>query len=394
MSVPQITIPAPTPRPISLEPGLGQPPLHFESVEDFGKWLEIERNHWSWIRNEPGSPPNQGLSNLYNQSNKYWAQLEAATQRAANDAADSSYVQLQEMLTGWAAKGIKLVSKDPRSLYIDRIREEDATLAGHILVAFVSPNSVDQSGNGVQGAVLAAMYHANPGPSRVDAILDSLKVADATWSSFHSQAIAANNHLLADQRGQLGKLSDSLKNYVDQLNSEVESGKKTLEAIAKTYDEKLSLQAPVQLWRDRESWHRRRYVGYTIVFLMALVATVWIIWLEFNTWLKPFLDKPATDSPPLWPIVAVLASAAFFFWPLRIIARMLLSNAHLSLDAAERAAMAETYLSLLRSDQGLPDGDRKLILEALFRGSATGIVKEDHAPPSTIDVLSQLISGR
>jgi hypothetical protein len=70
-----------------------------------------------------------------------------------------------------------------------------------------------------------------------------------------------------------------------------------------------------------------------------------------------------------------------------------MSHLHLRSDAKERITMAKTYLSLVRSKEGLSETDRKLILETLFRPSSTGLIHDDAAPASAIYLLSRLMSG-
>jgi hypothetical protein len=72
-----------------------------------------------------------------------------------------------------------------------------------------------------------------------------------------------------------------------------------------------------------------------------------------------------------------------------------MSNVHLRTDAEERVTMANTYLSFLRNEaDALNEDSRRLILDALFRSSATGIVKDDGMPPTAIDAIARLFSGR
>ena len=51
--------------------------------------------------------------------------------------------------------------------------------------------------------------------------------------------------------------------------------------------------------------------------------------------------------------------------------------------------MTETYLSLMESDK-LQDQDRQIILHALFRHSADGIVKDDGVPPGLAEMLTRI----
>ncbi|MCP4539940.1 MAG: hypothetical protein GY832_22600 [Chloroflexi bacterium] len=83
----------------------------------------------------------------------------------------------------------------------------------------------------------------------------------------------------------------------------------------------------------------------------------------------------------IWKLGLVAIIATIGVWAIRVLVRLLMSNIHLHDDAAERRTMLLTYLALLREGE-LPEGDvRQLILQALFRPSSTGIVKDDAAPP-------------
>ena len=51
--------------------------------------------------------------------------------------------------------------------------------------------------------------------------------------------------------------------------------------------------------------------------------------------------------------------------------------------------MVQTYLSLLEGGSIPADGDRKLILEALFRPTADGMVKDEALPHVVLDLLTK-----
>ncbi len=51
--------------------------------------------------------------------------------------------------------------------------------------------------------------------------------------------------------------------------------------------------------------------------------------------------------------------------------------------------MTETYLALLRSSQAFTQEERSIILNQLFRHAATGVVKDDSAPPHPIEILTR-----
>ena len=98
---------------------------------------------------------------------------------------------------------------------------------------------------------------------------------------------------------------------------------------------------------------------------------------------------PADKQPDAWRIAMVVLVGVFALWGARLIVRMFLSHLHLLTDAAERVVMVKTYLSLLEGDQLADKEDRQLILNALFRPAADGIVKDEGIPPSMLEFLTR-----
>jgi hypothetical protein len=88
----------------------------------------------------------------------------------------------------------------------------------------------------------------------------------------------------------------------------------------------------------------------------------------------------------------LLLPAVIGVWAIRVLVRLLLSNLHLEAEAVERRTMLLTYLALLRRGQGPSEQQRELILQTLFRPSATGIVKDDALPPIVAKWLNIITS--
>ena len=51
--------------------------------------------------------------------------------------------------------------------------------------------------------------------------------------------------------------------------------------------------------------------------------------------------------------------------------------------------MLQTYLSIIREGSVFAPEDKKLILERLFHPATDGLVKDDAAPPSPLEILSR-----
>lgn len=386
-----------------------QEPIPFSTLVEFQEWWKREEEFWSWLIHMEVPSDHRHVNQLRTRFNEINSNIQAGLQRIESIAGDDSdshtkhVSHIQTWLSKWQAVGVCLTSADERAQYVSSLTENDPLLAVHTLIAFVAPQGIANISEGIRGSVCAALFLRGEPPSS-ESQLSALKSVRNTWSSFHSEAIAQKDHLLEELHQLKTEAESQISSDSNSLENILTNAKANLESLTRTYDEDLALKAPVTYWKEKENWHRKRFLCYGIAFFVGLAITASALWWEFETLLRPALEIPVTlelqqaEGPPgempLWPIVVIVASAAFLFWPLRIVVRMMLSNAHLSIDAAERVVMAQTYLSLLRDDEGMKEGDRRLILDALFRPTSTGIVKDDHAPPSTIDAFSRFFSGR
>lgn len=78
-------------------------------------------------------------------------------------------------------------------------------------------------------------------------------------------------------------------------------------------------------------------------------------------------------------IAMILVGATVWLWYLRLQMRVFLSERHLSLDASERMAFAETYLSLLKGGEVSREHET-VVLSSLMRPTQDGIIKDEGGP--------------
>ena len=103
---------------------------------------------------------------------------------------------------------------------------------------------------------------------------------------------------------------------------------------------------------------------------------------RYKNYLKEINSKDGTLKDPEF-ITLMSNYAVYFFlisiliWISRIILKIALSNLHLSEEAREKKTMILTYLALIKEGAGLEEKDRKLILEAIFRPSTNGLIKDE-----------------
>ena len=174
---------------------------------------------------------------------------------------------------------------------------------------------------------------------------------------------------------------DTQKNVADHLKKHTED----LEELKKTYDQYMALKAPVEYWKNKRQKHRDNAsllkkwsigTGATGAILFTLSALYFL----------------STEPVSYFKVAIFLFLGTLFFWAMRVLVKLMLSNVHLEGDAHEREVMCQTYLALLRDKTGLEENDKKLILTTLFRPSSSGIMGEDGIPPGFYDVMTKIAS--
>lgn len=159
----------------------------------------------------------------------------------------------------------------------------------------------------------------------------------------------------------------------------------SIKDVERSYIEAMRLQAPARYWRNKAKIHKaaeknarealwKFFPSALSALALAFAATSYVL-------LRP---NDGHDAAVYVVISAGLATfAGVIFWIGRILTRLYLSEHHLRKDAEEREVMTTTYLALTK-DQAADEKDRHIILAALFRNSSDGIVKDDGAADGSL----------
>lgn len=176
----------------------------------------------------------------------------------------------------------------------------------------------------------------------------------------------------------------------------------SIKAVETAYREQMGLKAPVEYWQSKAEAHRtsERWarVWVLLFFPLALVGMA----IAFNNTAVSLINAAqaaqADGAAPFPSAVFIVASAGLascaglVFWVGRLLTKLYLSQHHLRQDAEERATMTQTYLALIENDAASTD-DRQVILNALFRNTPDGIVKEDGGlDPSIAAALGKFLA--
>ncbi len=259
-----------------------------------------------------------------------------------------------------------------------------------------------ESPEGMEGPFLAFAFR-NGLIDRTDGELASLQELHTEWNNLLEDARNIQR-AAKSQQDDLGRLaadqSTAQREAFDQLRQRAENdlallakrseeqmkhSDEELRKIERTYDERLALQSSVRYWKTKATGHAN--TAQRLAWACGIVGVGVTIMLGVETYLIIGPLQKIIDLQ-VWKGAVLLLTAALGIWAVRILVRLLLSNLHLKSEAVERRTMLLTYLALLRDDDGPSKDQRELILQILFRPSATGIIKDEALPPGIAQWLN------
>lgn len=383
---------------------IGDDAFSFDDVQQLRRWLENERDRWQWMH---GKGPTQ---NAWNTSYETFMQLMQDVSNNAN-AGNPLHISINN-IEARLRHGPLVYSNSDEGRRILAIRESEGDDAGAAAYSFYR-QFISFSEVRSVAALRGVMAFAYPAVAPVDQVLKDLKTEraqlrrtvtevrdrfDVLEHGLRDRAVA----LLASKRSlsndairaiiAQGRLADEQRAAKwSEVAVRIDEAILQLHTTEVAYAEKLGLEAPVTYWKRKSRLHKAKEAQHLrmlrFYFGGAAVAILFVFY-QAATKLHGLIMVP---TPVLVVVGAGLAFfAALVLWVARILTRLYLSEHHLRTDADERATMANAYLALIHKGS-LEPTDRAIILQALFRPSADGVVKDDGPPDlNAIVALSKI----
>lgn len=378
------------------------------TIDEAVAWIQQEQSFWKWLTSRSYGNHDQRLRHAIGQLNEAMNHGQRARQYK-----DSHQQQFAAEVAGLRSRLEEafVQRKLPHSSTtlakrIEAYRQEtDDQSASFFAAVFVPPDK----GHHFQPQELSAWR------GLVEALIDRFQLASAPQKGRKQAAEQSFEQLRTKAESLLGEktaaydalhreyaaLAESVRGTADSqvqafdtaqekrkgdFETLVSEHKQAMENLRKTFREEIALRAPADYWETKRKSHlRMSWVTGVLSFVAIGGAGAGLVWLIHDLVSK----TPSGTQPDAWRIAMAVLVGVFALWGARLIVRMFLSHLHLLTDAAERVVMVKTYLSLLEGDRLASKEDRQLILNALFRPAADGIVKDDGIPPSMLEVLTR-----
>lgn len=376
--------------------------LVFGSFEELRQWNTSERSKWIWV-NEAGRPMTDWLVSSRDEFYNHIDQLAQQWQRVTQSPQEIINVhgRIRQIFQQFLKENPRLmVSTSPAASFIFSLREKRgdkiaagayATVLGSqintggqiradffegIVEAFLFKREVDWTGKANQHVINRLKAHYESEIHKQDERFRQLEEKNASLNNLFEAALKEKADLLQKlHQDQAADYAALTKKHVDNLT-----------AIEKTYDQKLALHKTVVYWKVKEQHHKKlaKYCGVTTVVAMLVLG------VGMGLAIYAVLTRlSANENPKHWQLGILIIGLFFSIWIVRLLVRMFLSNLHLSEDAAERRTMILTYLSMSREGSQFEAKDKNLILQHLFRSASDGLVKDDAAPPTPLEMLTR-----
>ena len=180
-----------------------------------------------------------------------------------------------------------------------------------------------------------------------------------------------------------------LKEFSSSINIWQEEKEARLNDLEETYKNKLSLEAPEELWYNRSKEYREKAKYWTWVLIGSALALV-----GFLTGLVMVIHDYSLDTIQEIPFISksfiLVSIISFFVYIIRVLIKIVMSNHHLATEYEQKAALTRFYQALTLAGTDIAQEERIIIIHSLFSKSDTGLVKTDSS--NDVDAILSVLS--
>jgi len=378
------------------------------SVSELQLWIQRERQFWSWVTTKSRGGHEQSVREAIQR-------LEHATSSANDAERQQSTNQAQSRVHAQSAANLiqevfnlrKLPhSSSTNAKRVEQfLKEHGDTAASYFLSVIlpppqgysIQPQEIEGYFGLFEGIVERFELFQRPSDKKIRAsaaAIEELRLRIERELSEKGKALESLHRSFESITREVRELTDSQKKSFSSANEKREkefegqslAHVSQMDLLRKTFKEEMALRAPAEYWTSKRNGHWVLAAITGVVTFLGIGLCSWFLALE----VKELIGRtPLGSSPETWRIVLLVLLSVFSVWAIRLVVRIFLSQIHLATDAGERIVMVKTYLALLEGDKLATKEDRQLILQALFRTAADGIVKDEGVPPSFLELLTR-----
>jgi len=408
-------------------------------------WLQTLRAQWSWLGQPPANFADSWsvLDSTFSNVTSHLQNAQTYSQQNDIPSFQGNLNAAKTQLQPFISTHTWLLPNNSRRAFIESLRESGRGAEAAVIVGHWLQRHLNAPVNTIVSAILQLEFHERGIKDRVKTESTALKKLAGDLQSEltnYQTSHRSQKQAFADLQLQFADVSESNKDVFataqttrsDEWKSLIEKTQAELDKLKSTYDEFMTLAAPVEYWSAK----RKKHMWMAIISFATTIISMLVLGFLLHRELSAFSELTVIQSPPAlevaktsrpstvdpsltmkdaqasakndsttpklapsstvmaspttWKLGSMILLATLSFWFIRILVRIFLSNLHLENDAAERVTMAKTYLALIR-DGALNKGENiTSVLAALFRPTGDGIVKDEGLPPTAMEWFTKL----
>lgn len=380
---------------VTLGPGNG--PKTFTSPSEMQEWLneELEFNKQIWSHGRNAGLVNQIRGRWDEFCQKFVPNINALLSHPeiTSDHLKTINERLINTFKNWYDKNKLIYSRSIAGNRItDLVKKQQVDMAVGFAGFLMRVDAAPETIQGLQGVMLAHDFERGS--------TDTVEALRASLEQYRSESVRVFDEQKQKHIGlieDLEKSCEDAKTKKADLETEhkqvIDAAKNEWAKLKATYDTQLALEAPVMYWTRKANHHNELswYWGKMFLVLLGAFAVVGGFICPWALDMPSGVADPAKWHPEYWRVATLVTTGLAAIWVLRVVMRMFLSNIHLSTDAKERVTMVKTYLAFMKSEAKLDGSERTIILTSLFRPATTGVVKDDGAPVTALDMATKMV---
>ena len=378
--------------------------LNFSDYDEVQDWLNTENEAWDWLLH-----PSEVLSgperNAQARLTEFLGSMAAEIRHAKANSLTIDFV-----VRMFASHGQNTIYSN--SIKGQRIREINQSLglkAGATAYAFAA-GYLNLAQIGSEEHFKGVIEYCFPKGADLVKIRDrlaaerqnfarSLRTLTQSINEQESARQERDEEWIDTRQGLLVELADGLwtswEARAEAWKSRLDEAESSIRAVEKQYTEFMELKAPVEYWNEQAGRHRnssRMFAFLLVVYfglaIGSLIEAYFSVGESLFKWISD-IDNAGKSILLYYATGGLLVLTTLVFWIGRILSRMYLSERHLATDATQRATMTKTYLALIPQSND-DKNSREIILNALFRATSDGVVKDEGGDTNLAMLLSRM----
>lgn len=189
---------------------------------------------------------------------------------------------------------------------------------------------------------------------------------------------------------QFDKKVSEFAEFQKSLNEWQEEKQNNLNDLEETYKNKLSLEAPEELWNERAVEHQKQATRWTYFLIFAVLALIFALVFLVIVIHDYSLNIIKKDLPFISESFILISVISFFIYIIRVLIKIVMSNHHLATEYKQKAALTRFYQALTKAGTNIDKDERLIIINSLFGKVETGLVKTDTSNDS--DTILAILS--